>query len=151
MIKMKNLVIISCATTLLLGAVSCKSSDTKSDNSITLKIRSLTNLKIQSPEVVITLYGYDTTLEDGAATIISQKSVALTKIPLDVEMGIPKNTASLITPKPVIPGYYLEIYGDANKNNLRDKGDLTLDAENGFSTVVLDSPTPQVFFVKPIQ
>lgn len=145
---------ISCAMTALLLVISCKSSDTKEkveDNSVTIRIRSMSNLKIQNSQATIVLYGYDTSATDSKASVIARKTVSITKIPLDITMEIPKKPESMITPAPVTASYYLDIFCDSNENTLRDTGDLILDNEKGFPTVAIDKDETQVFFIKAIK
>lgn len=136
--------------TALILVVSCKSADTKG-NSVTVRIRSMTDIKIQNPTAVVTLYGYDESMADGKASVISQKTVSLTKIPLDVTMELPKKPAAMIHPKPMNASYYLDFYCDANENNTNDKGDLSLDGEKGFPTVDINSDKAQIFFIKAMK
>ncbi|QIE60525.1 hypothetical protein G5B37_13405 [Rasiella rasia] len=148
----KHLFAFICICAIAICSSSCKSSDTKDkeivDNSVTIRLRSLTDIKLQNPTAVVTLYGYDEAMADTKASVVARKTVSLTAVPLDVVMAIPKKPESMINPKPLKASYYLAFYCDANKNNIEDEGDLILDSSKGLNTVILDSKDTQVYFLK---
>lgn len=152
--KVTHLVMLGCVFTALIFVISCKSSKTKEnvvDNSVTIRIRSMNNIKIQNSQASLVLYGYDTSMAGAKASVIALKTISITKIPMDVVMEIPKKPESMIRPKPINASYYLDIYCDGNENGLKDTGDLIIDGDKGLPTVAIDIDDPQVFFIKAIQ
>ena len=148
----KNAIALCSIVVLLIVAGSCKSSAKKveADNTVTIRLRSLTDIKIQSPSTIITLYGYDTSIADTKASVVAKKTVLVTEVPLDITIAIPKKPESMITPTPVAAAYYLDLYCDANKNNIRDTGDLIIDNSKGLPAVDVTNKEAQVFFLRQL-
>lgn len=124
-------------------------SETK--RTINLKLRSDSTLKVKNSVATITLYGYDQLMADVGASIICQKKIDITQLPVYFDLELPVNPESLIKPKISArenAKYYLSFYCDNNNNGIHDKGDIKLNFDKGSSNVNLDSKETQVFFVK---
>lgn len=120
-------------------------------NTITLEIKSNSDLKINNATATIIIYGYDKLLADVSATIIVKKEIALSKIPASVTLKIPNNPENVISPKITSKEnamYYVSFYCDANTNNKEDKGDLVIDFNKKFPSILLDSDKKQPIYVR---
>ncbi|PIF05452.1 MAG: ecotin [Draconibacterium sp.] len=85
------------------------------ENHMTLKFDSHNKLNVTNAKAKFTIYGYDSSMADVAATVIAEKEVNISEIPFSVTFDLPKNPESLIVPKmneSAIIKYYLSVNTD---------------------------------------
>ncbi len=147
---MKKISLISLLFLATLFYGSCKSSKTEAsgaDKTVSVRIRSLENLKIQNPEATLTIYELGANSASNANGVIATKTVQITKFPLDVVFDLSDNT-----PKLSKDGfYYITLSGDANGNGMEDRGDLKFKVnEAGITPLDMNSTAQQVLFIETI-
>ena len=102
---------------------------------------------IKNPKLKVSLYGADERLADAPATLITEKEYEEKSVPFTIDLPVPKDAESKITPKPVGPvKYYVALSWDSDGNGKADqKGDIFIDHDKQFPTVKLDGQTQKVY------
>ncbi len=81
------------------GEQIAKPSTGKKENRMTLTFDSHKTLNVNNTKVKFTIYGYDSSMADVAATVITEKEVSISETPFTVSFDLPKNPEGLIVPK----------------------------------------------------
>lgn len=124
----------SCSTTL-----NTKKMNTNTSG-LSVKIQSTNPIVIKNPSGKIRLYAVAAQIADVPATMILEKSFTENQIPFDLKLDLPKNHLKLIWPKvsDVEPiKYYVTLDWDSNGDGEKGKGDIAIDFNKKFPTVVL--------------
>ncbi len=129
------------------GEQTAKPTTGKKENRLTLKFDSHNTLNVNNTKVKFTIYGYDSSLADVAATVITEKEVNISETPFTVSFDLPKNPESLIVPKIDKSSrvkYYLSVSTDQ-----KGAANIQLDHEARESGLNLDERSKNdVFYLK---
>lgn len=128
-----------------LAASSCSTTlNTKKMNTDTtglyVKIQSTNAIAVKNPTGKIRLYAVSAQIADVPATMILEKSFTANQIPFDLKLDLPKNHLKLIQPivsdaEPI--KYYVTLDWDSNGDGEKGKGDIAIDFNKKFPTVIL--------------
>ncbi|WP_313182383.1 hypothetical protein [Sphingobacterium siyangense] len=128
-----------------LAASSCSTTlNTKKMNTdttgLSVKIQSTNAIAVKNPTGKIRLYAVSAQIADVPATMILEKSFTANQIPFDLKLDLPKNHLKLIQPKvsdaePI--KYYVTLDWDSNGDGEKGKGDISIDFNKKFPTVVI--------------
>ncbi|PIE61577.1 MAG: hypothetical protein CSA29_02580 [Desulfobacterales bacterium] len=114
---------------------------------ITLKFDSRHHLKVNHTRATITIYGYDPAMADVPATVIAQKVVSISELPLKASLDIPHTPETLIVPK-ISPSSHAQYYVSLQPYGT-GAAPLALDTETQMPRLNLDDLTKtQLFYLK---
>lgn len=136
-----------------LSLLSCNTADKKNNtagtDSKTVKIEfsGIENFTVKNPKFKVSLYGTDPNLADAPATLITEKEFEQKSIPFTIDLPVPEDADSRITPKPSGPvKYYISLDWDSDGNGKsNEKGDLFIDHDKQFPTVTLNNETQKIY------
>ncbi|REC49994.1 hypothetical protein [Chryseobacterium pennipullorum] len=151
----KHFAILAMAGTLTL--LSCNAADKKTNAETTpvaadskmvkIEFSGTENFTIKNPKLKVSLYGSDPTLADVPATLITEKEFEQTSVPFTIDLPVPNDAASKITPSSKGPAkYYVGVEWDSDGNGkANEKGDIFIDHDKQFPNVKLDGETQKVY------
>lgn len=121
-------------------------SNSPSDN-IKIEFSGMGDFVIKNPKLKVSLYGVDETLADAPATLITEKDYEQKSVPFVIDLPVPKDAESKITPKPKGPvKYYVAVSWDSDGNGKAgEKGDIFIDYDKKFPNVKVNNETQQVY------
>ncbi|SIS68285.1 hypothetical protein SAMN05421786_101973 [Chryseobacterium ureilyticum] len=124
----------------------------KSEN-IKIEFTGTETFTIKNPKLKVSLYGVSEGLQDAPATLITEKEVEGKAIPFTIELPVPADAESKITPKPTNGvKYYIATEWDSDGNGkANEKGDIFIDHDKEFPNVKINSETPQKIYVKTLK
>ncbi|WP_228440991.1 hypothetical protein [Chryseobacterium phosphatilyticum] len=117
-----------------------------SDN-LKLEFSGTDKFEIKNPKFKVSLYGADERLADAPATLITERDFEQKSLPFTIDLPVPKDAESKITPKPSGPvKYYVAVSWDSDGNGKADqKGDIFIDHDKQFPNVKLNGETQKVY------
>jgi len=124
----------SCSTTLNKEKMNAKS------DGLSVKIQSANTITIKNPSGKIRVYAVSAQIADVPATVVLEKNFTARQIPFDLKLDLPKNHRKLIWPKvsnaePI--KYYVALDWDSNGDGEKGNGDISIDFNKKFPTVLL--------------
>ncbi|MGU3375691.1 hypothetical protein [Chryseobacterium sp. M5A1_1a] len=121
-------------------------SESSSDN-LKIEFTGTENFTIKNPKLKVSLYGADERLADAPATLITEKEYEQKSVPFTIDLPVPKDADSKVTPKPAGPvKYYVTVSWDSDGNGKADqKGDIFIDYDKQFPNVKLNNETQKIY------
>eukprot|EP01083_Nonionella_stella_P293303 997434_1 len=104
---------------------------------------------IANPNFDITLYGYDTNMADGSASVITEQSFTAHEVPFEFNMTLPHHVSVLIDPLSDASNakYYLHLDWDSDDNGQRCEGDLSFDYDALWPNVDVTTAQKQTLYL----
>ncbi|KFF21901.1 hypothetical protein [Chryseobacterium sp. JM1] len=136
-----------------LTLLSCNTVDKKNNtasadsNTVKIEFSGTESFTIKNPKLKVSLYGADPNLADAPATLITEKEFEQKSIPFTIDLPVPKDAESRISPKPSgAVKYYISLDWDSDGNGKsNEKGDIFIDHDKQFPTVTLNNETQKVY------
>ncbi|SDI92669.1 YbaY family lipoprotein [Chryseobacterium jejuense] len=118
----------------------------KSEN-LKIEFTGTDTFTIKNPKLKVSLYGVSEGLQDAPATLITEKEFEGKAIPFTVELPVPADAESKISPKPTNGvKYYIATEWDSDGNGkANEKGDIFIDHDKAFPNVKLNSETQKIY------
>ncbi|WP_228452315.1 YbaY family lipoprotein [Chryseobacterium sp. c4a] len=128
------------------ASVSEKATENSSDN-LKIEFTGTDKFTIKNPKLKVSLYGISEGLQDAPATLITEKEFEGKEIPFTIELPVPKDAESKITPKPTNGvKYYIATEWDSDGNGkANEKGDIFIDHDKAFPNVKLNSEVQKIY------
>lgn len=124
------------------------SSQTQDNKNVKIEFTGTDNFIIKNSKLKVSLYGVQANMADVPATLITEKEYTQEKVPFSIDLPVPNNPKSLVSPKMAETDpikYYVTISWDANGNGMEDKGDIVVDYDKQFPTIDIDGDAQQVY------
>ncbi|WP_284463430.1 hypothetical protein [Chryseobacterium sp.] len=121
--------------------------DNSSSDNLKIEFSGTENFTIKNPKLKVSLYGADERLADAPATLITEKEYEQKSVPFTIDLPVPKDADTKITPKPMGPvKYYVTVSWDSDGNGKADqKGDIFIDYDKQFPNVKLNNETQKIY------
>lgn len=121
--------------------------DSSSSDNLKIEFSGTENFTIKNPKLKVSLYGADERLADAPATLITEKEYEQKSVPFTIDLPVPKDADTKITPKPMGPvKYYVTVSWDSDGNGKADqKGDIFIDYDKQFPNVKLNNETQKIY------
>ncbi|WP_228427975.1 hypothetical protein [Chryseobacterium oncorhynchi] len=121
--------------------------DSSSSDNLKIEFSGTENFTIKNPKLKVSLYGADERLADAPATLITEKEYEQKSVPFTIDLPVPKDADTKITPKPMGPvKYYVTVSWDSDGNGKADqKGDIFIDYDKQFPNVKLNTETQKIY------
>lgn len=121
--------------------------DSSSSDNLKIEFSGTENFTIKNPKLKVSLYGADARLADAPATLITEKEYEQKSVPFTIDLPVPKDADTKITPKPMGPvKYYVTVSWDSDGNGKADqKGDIFIDYDKQFPNVKLNTETQKIY------
>ncbi|MBV8327547.1 MAG: hypothetical protein JO178_14755 [Chryseobacterium sp.] len=129
------------------------SPENTASESIKIEFTGTEKFTIKNPKLKVSLYGISEGLQDAPATLITEKEFEEKTVPFTIDLPIPKDAESKITPKPANGAkYYIATEWDSDGNGkANEKGDIFIDHDKEFPNVKLNAETPQKIYLKTLK
>ncbi|AZA85223.1 hypothetical protein C1637_13860 [Chryseobacterium lactis] len=123
------------------------SANAEGTNNLKLEFSGTDKFMIKNPKFKVSLYGADERLADAPATLIAEQEFEQKSVPFTIDLEVPKDAESKITPKPAGPvKYYIAVTWDSDGNGKPgEKGDIFIDHDKQFPNVKLNGETQKVY------
>ncbi|MFP3831518.1 hypothetical protein [Chryseobacterium sp. SIMBA_028] len=121
--------------------------DSSSSDNLKIEFSGTENFTIKNPKLKVSLYGADERLADAPATLITEKEYEQKSVPFTIDLPVPKDADTKITPKPMGPvKFYITVSWDSDGNGKADqKGDIFIDYDKQFPKVKLNNETQKIY------
>ncbi|WP_228422395.1 hypothetical protein [Chryseobacterium aurantiacum] len=128
-------------------AASTSVADSSSSDNLKIEFSGTESFTIKNPKLKVSLYGADERLADAPATLITEKEYEQKSVPFTIDLPVPKDADTKITPKPMGPvKYYVTVSWDSDGNGKADqKGDIFIDYDKQFPNVKLNNETQKIY------
>ncbi|WP_164110453.1 MULTISPECIES: hypothetical protein [Sphingobacterium] len=113
----------------------------------TLSVEFVGNGTIKKAEGKVSLFAVSENIADVPATLILEQKLTSSKLPFKVTVELPENHKKMIKPavrEGEVIKYYVNIDWDSNNDGVAGAGDIVIDYDKKFPTVVIGETT-QVF------
>lgn len=133
--------------------LSCnKNDDEQSLTEININFESSVNLNIINTMLEISVFGYDKSLVDVGATLITRQYFNISSIPHSLSLKLTKDSYKLIMPESTKENsnFLLHIEWDSDNNGQICTGDISFNYDKKFPNVDLETNDIQNFFMRLI-
>lgn len=119
---------------------------------IVIDFESDVNAAIRNQNFTLSIYGYDRTIVDQTANLISQQSFEASTLSFRQIVGVPDDADDQIDPvsDPKNIQYYITLEWDSDNNGTICEGDISIDYNRKFPNISLKTLEPQKIYLNLI-